>query len=154
VESVWQYPKPPVVVPCARRVCVEVAEVIVAESSGALRVLETAHPPTIYLPPQDVRLDLLVPTGGRGFEDEHKGKAAYLDIVVGDERREQAAWMYPAPLPGYEALTDYIGFYASRVDAAWLDDELVMPQEGDLWGGWITRDLIGPFKGAPETLGW
>jgi uncharacterized protein (DUF427 family) len=154
VESVWDYPRPPALEACTRRVRVEVAEVVVAESAAALRVLETTHPPTIYIPAADVRGDLLEASGGRGFQCEFKGRATYLDVVVDGDRRPQAAWSYAAPLAGYEAITDHIAFYAGRVDGAWLDDELVMPQEGDVYGGWITRDLVGPFKGPPETLGW
>jgi uncharacterized protein (DUF427 family) len=119
-----------------------------------MRVLETTHPPTIYIPLTDVRADLLETSGGRGFHCEFKGRATYLDVVVDGDRRPQAAWTYAAPLAGYEAITGHVAFYAGRVDAAWLDDELVTPQEGDLYGGWITRDLVGPFKGPPETLGW
>jgi uncharacterized protein (DUF427 family) len=154
VERVWDYPRPPAVEPCARRVRVEVAGVLVAESAAALRVLETTHPPTIYIPPADVRADLLEPSGGRGSVCEFKGRADYVDVVVDGDRRRQAGWRYPAPSEGYEALADHVAFYPGRVDGAWLDDELVVSQEGDFYGGWITRDLIGPFKGPPQTLGW
>ena len=149
-----EYPRPPALEPCRRRVRVEVAGVVVAESTSALRVLERFHPPTIYVPPADVRADLLERSDGRGFVCEFKGSASYLDVVVGEERRARAAWTYAAPARGYEAITDHVAFYANRVDGAWLDEELVAPQDGELYGGWITRDLVGPFKGMPHTLGW
>ncbi len=154
MENVWDYPRPPAVDVCARRVRVEVAGVVVAESTSALRVLETTHPPTIYVPPADVRSDLLAPSGTRRSWCEFKGMATPLDVVVGDERRRQAAWTYPAPSHGYEPLAGHVAFHAGRVDGAWLDDERVVPQEGDFYGGWITQDLVGPFKGAPGTMAW
>jgi uncharacterized protein (DUF427 family) len=154
VENVWEYPRPPAVEPCARQVRIEVADTVVASSARALRVLETSHPPTIYLPPDDVLADLLVASAARASFCEFKGVARYLDIVVGDERRAGAAWTYPAPSPGYEALRDHVAFYPGRVDRAWLGEELVTAQEGDFYGGWITADLAGPFKGPPGTSGW
>jgi uncharacterized protein (DUF427 family) len=133
---------------------VEVAGVVVAESDAALRVLETSHPPTIYVPAADVRGDLLEPSGGRESVCEFKGRARYLDVTVGGERRPRAAWSYARPLAGYEALAGYVAFYPGRVDGAWLGDEEVTAQAGDFYGGWITGDLAGPFKGPAGTLGW
>ena len=149
VERVWDYPRPPIVVPCARRVRIELGGEVLAESTRALRVLETSHPPTIYLPPADVRGDLLVPCPGSSW-CEFKGAAAY----VGGEPGRPIGWTYPSPSAGYETLRDHIAFYPGRVDGAWLDDERVVAQPGDFYGGWITSDLVGPFKGAPGTLRW
>jgi uncharacterized protein (DUF427 family) len=154
VQDVWDFPRPPAVVACERRVRVEVAGVVVADSVQALSVLETSHPPTIYIPPQDVRDGLLVRSDAHGTICEFKGRADYLDVVVGDDRRRQVAWTYPEPWTGYEALAGYVCFYPGRVDAAWLGDERVTAQEGDFYGGWITQDLVGPFKGRVGTLGW
>jgi uncharacterized protein (DUF427 family) len=154
VQDVWDFPRPPAVVACERRVRVEVAGVVVADSVQALSVLETSHPPTIYIPPQNVRDGLLVRSDARGTTCEFKGRADYLDVVVGDDRRRQVAWTYPEPWTGYEALGGYVCFYPGRVDAAWLGDERVTAQEGDFYGGWITQDLVGPFKGRAGTLGW
>jgi uncharacterized protein (DUF427 family) len=154
VESVWDFPRPPAVEPCRRRVRIEVAGVVVADSASALRVLETSHPPTIYIPPGDVRDDLLVAADGRGSFCEFKGWARYLDVVVGRARRRRAAWSYADPTAGYEALRDHVAFYPGRVDGAWLGGEQVVAQEGDFYGGWITADLAGPFKGPPGTRGW
>ena len=149
MENVWDYPRPPAVEPCTRRVRVELAGVVLADSEFALRVLETSHPPAIYVPPQHVHG--LVASAARSTWCEFKGTARYLDAATGERA---IAWTYAAPAPGYEALAGYVSFYPGRVDAAWLDDELVDAQEGDFYGGWITADIAGPFKGAPGTLGW
>ena len=154
MESVWNYPRPPLVSPCPRRVRVQLAEAWIADSTRALRVLETSHPPTIYLPPQDVRGELLRPSPARPTWCEFKGTARYLDAQVGPRLVQAVAWTYPDPAAGYELLRDHVAFYPGRVDGAWLDDERVLAQEGDFYGGWITADLIGPFKGAPGTNWW
>ncbi|MGI8802095.1 MAG: DUF427 domain-containing protein [Solirubrobacteraceae bacterium] len=154
MERVWDYPRPPRVAPCGRRLRVELGGELVADSTSALRVLETSHPPTIYVPPADVRTELLAVSGARPTWCEFKGTAQYVDAVVGGERQEAVGWTYADPSPGYEALRNHIAFYPGRVDAAWLGDERVEAQPGDFYGGWITADLIGPFKGPPGTRGW
>ncbi len=153
IESVWDYPRPPRVEASDRHVRVIVDGVVVAETRRALRVLETSHPPAWYLPPEDVRTDLLRPTSQR-TACEYKGQAGYFDISAGGRERHDAAWTYTDPLPGYEALAGYISFYPGRVDEAWVDDDRVVPQAGDFYGGWITPDVSGPFKGGPGTRGW
>ena len=144
-ESVWDYPRPPAVEPCAARVRVELGGVTLADSTRALRVLETSHPPTIYVPPEDVHG--LTESRARGTWCEFKGAARYLDAVVGDRRVEAIAWTYPSPTAGYAELRDHVAFYPGRVDAAYLGDERVQAQEGDFYGGWITSDLTGPVQG-------
>ena len=152
-ESVWDYPRPPRVAPDGRRVRVEVAGAYVADSVRAVRVLETAGAPCWYLPADDVRMDLLRPAGGTTL-CEWKGIANYLDVVGDGEAGRAAAWTYRDPNPGYEVLRDRIAFYAGRVDAVWVEDERVTPQPGRFYGGWITSDVVGPFKGEPGTEGW
>lgn len=154
MERVWDYPRPPAVAACDRRVRLELNGVALAESSHAWRVLETSHPPTIYLPPADVRTDLLSESRAGSTWCEFKGRARYLDAVVGERRVAAVGWSYAEPTAGYEALRDHIAFYPGRVDGAWMDDERVQAQPGDFYGGWITSDLVGPFKGPPGTLGW
>ena len=154
MERVWDYPRPPALVRCERRVRVEAGGETIADSTDALRVLETTHPPTIYVPPADVRADLLALVPGRGSVCEFKGRARLFDVVAGGARFREAAWSYPEPSPAYAALRDHVAFYPGRVDGAWLDDERVAAQEGDFYGGWITADLVGPFKGPPGTLRW
>jgi uncharacterized protein (DUF427 family) len=152
VERVWDYPRPPAVRPCDRRVRIELGGELIADSVNALRVLETSHPPTIYIPPGDVRG--LQPSRARSTWCEFKGAARYLDATVGDRTVRAVAWTFPEPTAGYEPIRDHVAFYPGRVDAAYLGDERVQAQEGDFYGGWITSDLVGPFKGAPGTLGW
>ena len=140
--------------PCEARVRVELGGETLADSTRALRVLETSHPPTLYIPREDVRADLLGDSRARPTVCEFKGAARYLDAIVGGRRTRAVAWTYPNPTPGYEALRDHVAFFPGRVDAAFIGDERVQAQEGDFYGGWITADLVGPFKGAPGTLGW
>jgi uncharacterized protein (DUF427 family) len=154
VERVWDYPRPPALVPCARRVRAELEGETLADSAAALRVLETSHPPTIYLPPADLRLDLLERSDARGTWCEYKGAAHYLDAVIDGRRHCAVGWAYADPTPAYAALRDHVAFYPGRLSAAWLDDERIDAQPGDFYGGWISSDLVGPFKGAPGTLGW
>jgi len=154
VERVWEYPRPPAVAPCERRARVELAGAVLADSTRALRVLETSHPPTIYIPPADVRTELLADSNAPPTWCEFKGAARYLDAIIHGQRFTAVGWAYRDPSPGYQALRDHLAFYPGRVDGAWLDDERVHAQHSDFYGGWITSDLIGPFKGPPGTLGW
>lgn len=160
-ESAWDYPRPPRVEPVAERVRVIVDGVTIADTTRALRVLETSHPPAYYLPPDDVRMDLLAPNE-RSSICEFKGRASYVDLLLpaavaasGRPRTVRSvAWTYPSPTTGYEALRGHLAFYASRVDEAWVGGERATAQEGDFYGGWITSRVAGPFKGGPGTWGW
>jgi len=152
-ESVWDYPRPPRLEPSERRIRVDAGGVTIADTTSALRLLETSHPPGWYLPPADVRMDLLEPVGGQSF-CEWKGVARYFDVKVDGRRFEQAVWSYPDPTERYAALAGYLSFYPGRVDACFVDDERVTPQAGRFYGGWITADVAGPFKGGPGTHGW
>ena len=152
-ESVWNYPRPPALQPCTKRVRVELGGRVIADSANALRVLETSHPPTIYIPPGDVDARCFQPAPGRSY-CEFKGIATYFDVVAGDRREAGAGWTYRDPVAGYAPLRDHIAVYPGRMDACWLDDERVRAQEGDFYGGWITDDVTGPFKGPPGTRAW
>lgn len=152
-ESVWDYPRPPAVVPCPARVTVEHGNVVVADSDRALRVLETSHPPVFYLPPDDIGAGLLLPSR-RGTRCEWKGDAVYWHLRVGGLTVTDAAWSYPDPSPGFAALRGYVAFYPSKVDRCTVAGEVVTPQPGDFYGGWITSTVTGPFKGGPGTTGW
>ncbi|MEQ8965524.1 MAG: DUF427 domain-containing protein [Azospirillaceae bacterium] len=152
-ESVWSYPRPPRVGPTRRRLMIEAGGRTIADTTAAYRVLETSHPPTYYLPPGDVADDLLRPNRRRTM-CEFKGKAAYFDLVLPDRTVEMACWCYPDPTPAFADIQDYLCFYPSKVDACFVDGERVAAQEGDFYGGWITSDIEGPFKGAPGTRGW
>lgn len=150
-ESVWDYPRPPRVEPDSRVIHVEFEDTTIARSNETLRVLETSHPPVFYIPPADVDLSLLQQNRRTTF-CEFKGQAVYWDLLIG-ERRESVGWSYPYPSPGFEAIKDMIAFYPSRVDC-YVDGQEVVAQEGDFYGGWITSEIRGPFKGGPGTGGW
>lgn len=152
-ESVWDYPRPPRVEPETRVVRVILAGEVIVESMNALRVLETSHPPGIYIPPQDVGAGVLRSTSGSSV-CEWKGRAAYWDVTVGTTTVEAAAWSYPSPNAGFEAIADHVSFYPGRMEACYLGEELVTPQEGGFYGGWITSEVVGPFKGPLGTWGW
>lgn len=132
---------------------VEFAGEVVAETTRAVRILETSHPPTYYIPLADVRREFLEPAGGSSF-CEFKGEASYFDLVAGERRSPGAAWTYPKPSRRYPELKGKVSFYAGRVDACFVDGERVEPQAGDFYGGWATSDVVGPFKGGPGTWGW
>lgn len=152
-ESVWDYPRPPRVEPGTERVVVRFAGQVIAESVGALRVLETSHPPGYYLPRTAFASGVLVEAGGSSV-CEFKGPASYLDVRLGDAVARHAAWYYPAPWPGYEQLRDTVSLYPGAMERCEVDGEAVLAQEGDFYGGWITSRVVGPFKGGPGTFGW
>jgi len=153
-ESVWDYPRPPRVEPCERVARIEFAGQIVAESDRAVRVLETASPPVIYLPKTDVRMDLLHPREGKHSVCEWKGLAHYFDLAVDEETSESAAFHYPKPNHAYSELHDYVSFFPARVSGAYLGGERVRPQPGKFYAGWVTDDIEDPFKGEPGSEGW
>jgi uncharacterized protein (DUF427 family) len=126
---------------------------VVADSARAMRVLETSHPPSWYVPPQDVHLELLTGTR-RTTVCEWKGQATYWTLRVGGLESVDVAWSYPSPYAAFATITDYIAFYPGRVDACYVDEERVSAQPGGFYGGWITSDVVGPFKGDPGTAGW
>lgn len=152
-ESVWDYPRPPRLEPTSRRIRVVYDGESIADTTGALRVLETSHPPTYYIPPGDLRTDLLRPNGHQTV-CEWKGRASYYDLVASDTTVTSVAWTYVRPSAGYEQLAGYLAFYAQKVDACFVDDEQVDAQAGSFYGGWITSWITGPFKGAAGTAGW
>jgi uncharacterized protein (DUF427 family) len=153
VESVWDYPRPPRIEPSVRRVRVEHGGVTVVDTFDAVRVLETSHPPVYYVPRRDIRAELLTASSRRSF-CEFKGAASYWHVTVDGHRSIDAAWSYEDPSPGFETLRGMIAFYPGRVDRCLLDEEAVQPQEGDFYGGWVTGEITGPFKGGPGTSGW
>ena len=152
-ESVWDYPRPPRLEASSRHVEVRFAGQAIADSHTTLRVLETAGPPVYYIPASDVRMELLRPVDRATF-CEWKGSASYFDLAVDGRTSERAAWTYPDPSAPFEAIRDHIAFYPGRVDACLLDGERVRPQPGEYYGGWVTDDIVGPFKGEPGSEDW
>ena len=152
-ESVWDYPRPPRLEDTARHIQVVFNGVTIAETRRAKRVLETSHPPVYYIPPEDIKTEYLQPTL-RSSWCEWKGQAGYYTITVEDKQAAHAAWFYPQPTPGFESIRGYVAFYPHLMDGCYVDGERVQPQAGGFYGGWITRDIVGPFKGEPGTQSW
>lgn len=152
-ESVWDYPRPPRLESAGRSIRVVFNGITIAETDRALRILETSHPPTYYLPPEDVRMDCLTQESHTTI-CEWKGRAVHYTVTVDDRSAQHAAWSYPAPTEPYAPLKDHLAFYASKMDACYVGEEQAHAQEGDFYGGWITSDIVGPFKGGPGSVGW
>ena len=152
-ESAWDYPRPPLVQTTDRHLEVVFAGMTIAETTRGLRVLETSHPPVYYFPIEDVRDEILRPTA-RASYCEFKGEARYYSVVCGERRIDDAAWGYESPKPGYRELAGYVAFYPALMDECRVDGEIVRPQPGAFYGGWITSDIVGPFKGEPGANGW
>lgn len=151
VESVWGYPRPPRIEEDSRRIVARSGEVVLADTTRSARVLETSHPPVFYLPPAEVEMNLLRANPNTTF-CEFKGRAVYWDSIAG-KTISRAAWSYPTPSPGFEEIKDWIAFYPSKVECI-VDGEAVRSQASEFYGGWITSEIAGPFKGGPGTNLW
>jgi uncharacterized protein (DUF427 family) len=152
-ESVWDYPRPPRVEETNKHIQVVLNGVVIADTHRAKRVLETSHPPVYYIPPEDVKMEYFTATAHATF-CEWKGTASYYTIKVGNKTVVNGAWYYRQPTKGYESIVNHLAFYPSRMDACYVNGERVQSQEGDFYGGWITDEIIGPFKGGLDTSGW
>lgn len=152
-ESVWAYPRPAIAEPTPRHLIVRHRGVTIADTRRGIRTLETSHPPSYYFPAADVATDLLTPTAHRSL-CEWKGQARYFDIRVGDETIAEGAWSYPAPTPAFAAIAGHFAFYPHLFDTCLVDGERATPQPGGFYGGWVTADLAGPFKGGPGSRFW
>jgi uncharacterized protein (DUF427 family) len=152
-ESVWDYPRPPRVEASAEAVEIVLGGVVVARTTRSLRVLETSHPPTYYLPEASFSAGVLRPATGTTY-CEFKGTATYADLVTAVRTAPRAAWTYPQPSPGFERLVGHVALMPGSVDRCTVDGEVVLPQAGGFYGGWITSRVVGPFKGEPGTRGW
>ncbi len=149
-ESVWDYPRPPALQHDKRRVEVKDGNVVIARTTAALRVLETASPPTFYIPAEDVDLDQLVEVAGNSV-CEWKGRAVYRALAHAPEL--PVAWSYPRPRPRFDKIRNHLAFYPGRVEC-YVDGERVQAQAGGFYGGWITAEVVGPYKGEPGTGHW
>ncbi|MEM1386722.1 MAG: DUF427 domain-containing protein [Pseudomonadota bacterium] len=155
VENVQDYPRPPALEPVPQRISIVLNGQVIAETGGALRVLETHHAPTYYIPPGDIT-GALIPVKGSSF-CEWKGAARYFDVSAegaDGHVATRAAWAYDSPTARFAALAGYVAFYASKMDRCTVGDEVVRPQPGDFYGGWQTSNLTGIVKGAPGTTHW
>lgn len=151
-ESVWDYPRPPRLVPDTRLVEVRIGARLVASTTRAIRVLETASPPTFYVPLADVVASAVTPAEGQSW-CEWKGRARYWSVVTTDGLVPRCAWQYPDPAPAFAPIADALAFYPARLEC-FVDGERVRPQAGGFYGGWVTHEIVGPFKGEPGTGGW
>ena len=151
--SVWSYPRPAIAEAIAARILKEHRGEIVADTSASIRTLETSHPPTYYIPRADIAAGALRRGAGSSF-CEWKGAATYWDVVIGDTVLPRVCWSYADPTAEFANLRDHVAFYAGPFDRCTVDGEIVTPQPGGFYGGWITRNLAGPFKGVPGSMGW
>lgn len=151
-ESVWDYPRPPRIERLDREIIVKAGETAIARTQRALRVLETASPPTVYIPRSDVVPTYLHPAPG-GSCCEWKGMARYWTVSTPSLRLEGVGWSYDDPGSGFEDIREYVSFYPGRI-ACYIDGVRVQAQPGGFYGGWVTSELVGPFKGGPGTAGW
>lgn len=152
-ESVWDYPRPAVCQPNTRHLLIRHRGVTVAETRAGFRTIETSHPPTYYFPPDAIASACLRQNKRRSF-CEWKGVAVYYDLMLKGERLADIAWSYPDPTPPFAAICDHLAFYPAPFDTVLVDDEPVRAQPGGFYGGWITSDLAGPFKGVPGSRFW
>ncbi len=152
-ESVWDYPRPPRLERTNKHLKIVFGGEIIAESNRTFRILETSHPPVYYFPPEDVQVKFLFENTNSSF-CEWKGRAGYFDLLIGGKLIKNAAWFYAQPTESYAEIENFIAFYPSKMDACYVNDELVQTQEGDFYGGWITSEIVGPFKGGAGTFGW
>ncbi len=152
-ESVWRYPCPPRAEPTSRRIRIVHGGTVLAETSSSIRTLETSHPPTYYIPQTDIAMALLTATDRSSF-CEWKGHAVYWTVAIAGSVFRNVGWSYPDPTRGFAMLRDHIAFYAAPFDQCLVDDVQVVPQPGGFYGGWITQDVAGPFKGIPGSSFW
>lgn len=150
MERVRDYPRPPRLEISQDQIRVEALGEILVETQRSLRVLETFHPPTYYLPPEAMNPGLLVPAPGRPSFCEWKGVASYYDVVAGEERINRAVWTYNHPSERFRELAGWFALYPGQMDGCWVNGERVIPQQGGFYGGWITSQVEGPFKGDPS----
>ena len=151
-ESVWDYPRPPICVDDEREVCVQFGDLVVAQSKNTIRILETASPPTFYIPPADVDFELLVQTAGSSF-CEWKGSATYWSLNANGQRLSNVGWSYESPSQRFAAIKGFLSFYPAKMQCR-VAGETVRPQPGGFYGGWVTDEIVGPYKGEPGTGGW
>ena len=153
-ESVWDYPRPPRLERSPKQIKIIFNQVIIAQSTNTYRVLETSHPPSYYIPTEDIKMEYLKPVASSRSFCEWKGIAGYYNLLVKDRQVINVAWYYPQPTAEFMSIKNYLAFYPGKMDACYVDEELVKAQPGDFYGGWITQNIVGPFKGEIGTWGW
>jgi uncharacterized protein (DUF427 family) len=153
-ESVWDYPRPPRLERVHKHVRIVFNGETIVDTMQAYRVLETSHPPVFYLPQADIKMAYLFRVPSAASLCEYKGQASYYTVKVGDRKAERVAWAYHNPTEAFRPILDHFAFYARPMDSCTVGGEEVIPQPGHFYGGWITSDVVGPFKGEPGSWGW
>ncbi|MTI22549.1 DUF427 domain-containing protein [Fulvivirga sp. RKSG066] len=152
-ESVWDYPRPPKLEKFNKHIEIFFNGQRIVSTNKAYRVLETSHPPVYYMPMLDIEQQYLV-ASDRTTYCEWKGEGSYYHVSVKDKMAEDAAWYYNNPTPRFKEIKGYVAFYAHKMDKCLIDGEVVEPQPGNFYGGWVTKDIVGPFKGIEGSYGW
>lgn len=152
-ESVWDYPRPPRVENCSEKIKIVKHDKVIADTDQAKRVLETSHSPVYYIPPKDISRDVVIQNSQQSW-CEWKGVACYFIVILEGRTIKNAAWAYPSPFPAFEAIRDHLAFYLHLMDGCFVGDEKVQSQAGGFYGGWVTSNIVGPFKGETGTQGW
>jgi len=152
-ESVWDYSRPPRLEKINKKIKIIFNRETIVITTNAFRALETSHPPVYYIPPEDINMEFLFPGNGASH-CEWKGRASYYNVKVKGKEAIKAGWYYSLPTDEFAEIKNYVAFYAEKMEACFVDGEKVIPQRGGFYGGWITKDIVGPFKGEPGTFGW
>ena len=118
-EEVFVHPKDPYhrvdVLESSRHVRVSLNGEVVAETSRPKLLFETGLPVRYYIPPEDVREELLVPSE-KHTRCPYKGVASYWSVKAGGELAENLAWYYPEPTPDTAKIADHLCFFNEKVD--------------------------------------
>ena len=152
-ESVWDYPRPPKLEPVNKTIEVYFNDELIVRTNRAYRVLETSHPPTYYIPPEDIKMEHMVPSS-RSTYCEWKGRGSYFHVRAGDKQADDAAWYYSEPYERFRPIRNYVAFYAHKMQRCIVNGEIATPQPGNFYGGWVTSEITGPFKGVEGSFGW
>jgi uncharacterized protein (DUF427 family) len=152
-ESVWDYPRPPRLEAVGKRIEIVFSGTTIVDAPTAFRVLETSHPPVYYIDPAYISADALRPASGSSL-CEWKGQADYFDVVANGKVAARSAWRYLRPTDRFAPIAGFVAFYAGPMDRCTVDGEVVTPQPGGFYGGWVTSNIVGPFKGGPGSMGW
>ncbi len=152
-ESVWDYPRPPRLESFSKNIKIYLNEALIADTFNSYRVLETSHPPVYYIPLKNINQKFLIKSESSTF-CEWKGKGSYYHLKVNDKIVQDAAWFYTDPKKEFEAIKNHLAFYAHKMNKCLVNGEEVIPQPGNFYGGWITKDIVGPFKGIDGSWGW
>jgi len=152
-ESVWDYPRPPRLEAVGKRIEIVFSGTTIVDAPTAYRVLETSHPPVYYVDPAYIATDALRPASGSSL-CEWKGQADYFDVMANGKVAARSAWRYLHPTDRFAPIAGFVAFYAGPMDRCMVDGEIVTPQPGGFYGGWVTSNIVGPFKGGPGSMGW